>query len=264
MAKMFYLASTRYLIAIFLVLLGIGMFGLIVFRSFQMFGVMGFVSLVIILYFSYVTLREEAAVAGFEKVSYRELIAVEDIVAKSEPAAFKPTVLLLKIKNPLKTFGLRLRFRTYDYVNPKVLEVPIPPGGEVEEDVVLIPTGAGKRELSITIAPLFDEDGRYIPPNEADDLDDQKFVFEAEESALGGLSYRQRSLLSSLIRFALFFSASGIVYLSILRFSGLAGLIFVLTEVVPILMLYQVPVLMLAFYLDRKLPEKPTFVFEEE
>jgi len=262
MSEVFYLKSTKYLIPIFAGIFAAGLVGYLFSGNYYVFGLLSFIALFIVLLFSFITLKEEEVVAKeVKKGKHGEIIAVEEIVPTSEIIALKPSVLLLKIKNPLKTYGLRLRFRTYDYVNPKILEIPIAPGETTTEDVIIIPTGAGEREFSISIAPLFDENGKYIPPHEADDIEDQDFKFEAEEYIAGGLSHKQRSLLSTLIRFALFFSASGLVYLSILRFSGLEALIFVLTEVMPILMLYQVPALMLAFWLDKKLPEKPTFVF---
>lgn len=194
----------------------------------------------------------------------QESIAVEDIIPIGTIVALKPARLKLKIKNPLKTYGLRLRFRSYDYINPSSLELLLEPGERAEKEVIIVPSGSGRREFSISIAKLYDENNRLIPEDEADDIALQKFVLDVEEAVAGGLSSRERGILSGLIKFAAFFSASGLVYLSILKVSGMESLMFVLTQVVPLITLLQVPVLMLMFYLDKKLPEKPTFVFEEE
>jgi len=70
--------------------------------------------------------------------------------------------------------------------------------------------------------------------------------------------------LNSIIRFAIFFSASGLVYLSILKISGMEALIYVLTEIIPFILILQVPALMVLFFLEKRLPEKPSFIFEEE
>ncbi|MGQ4891589.1 MAG: hypothetical protein ACP6IP_03770 [Candidatus Njordarchaeia archaeon] len=194
----------------------------------------------------------------------QESIAIEDIIPIGNIVALKPARLKLKIKNPLETFGLRLRFRSYDYINPSSLELLLEPGERTEKEVIMVPSGSGRREFSVSIAKLYDENNKLIPEDEADDLALQKFALNVEEPVAGGLSSRERSILSGLIKFAAFFSASGLVYLSILKVSGMESLMFVLTQVVPLITLLQVPVLMLMFYLDKKLPEKPTFIFEEE
>ena len=200
-----------------------------------------------------------------EKISkIMKSIAVEDITPIGPVVAMRPAILRLKIRNPLKTYGLRLRFRSYDYINPSSMDLLLEPGETTVRDIIIVPSGSGKREFSVTIAPLYDENNRYIPEHEADDVALQKFSIDVEEAVAGGLSSRERSIISGLIKFAAFFSASGLVYLSILKFSGMESLVFVLTQVVPIVTILQVPVLMLIFYLDKKLPEKPTFVFEEE
>lgn len=192
-----------------------------------------------------------------------EKVAITDITPLGPLRDMKPVTLRLKVRNPLDTFGVRLRFRSFDYFNPTNLHLPLAPGEEESVDVVFIPTGSGEREFSVAIAPLYNEDNLLIPEDEADDVDVQEFSIEVEETVAGGLSSRERSILSGLIKFATFLSASGLIYFSILRVSGLEALIFVLTQVVPIITVLQVPALMLYFYLEGKLPEKPSFKFEE-
>jgi len=192
-----------------------------------------------------------------------EKIAIREIIPLGPVREMKPVTLRLKVRNPLDTFGVRLRFRGFDYFNPSNLHLHLAPGEEDIIDVVFIPTGSGEREFSVAIAPLYDKDNLLIPEDEADDVNVQEFTIDVEESVAGGLSSRQRSILSGLLKFATFLSASGLIYFSILRVSGLEALIFVLTQVVPIITILQVPALMLYFYLEGKLPEKPSFKFEE-
>ncbi len=198
-----------------------------------------------------------------EKMSFEKRIGpILDVEPTSRFEALKPTQVRFRIKNILDTFGIRIRFRSVDYINPQTLDLVIPPGGEVVEDVIIIPLGSGRREFAVAYAKLYDEDGYLIPSEAADDIDQQKFAYYAQERTLG-LSSRQKSILSALIKFAVFLSASGIIYLSILRLKGLETFLFIITKVVPIITILQVPALMLLFYLNRQLPEKPTFVFEE-
>lgn len=201
---------------------------------------------------------EESKLVG-EKI----LSPVIDVKPYAEFQVLKPTRVRFKIKNILDTFGIRIRFKSVDYVNPTSLDLVIPPNKSSDEDIIFIPLGAGKREFSISYARLYDKNGHLIPSEIADDLGQQKFQFFAQEAALG-LSSRQKSILSSIVKISAFLSASGLIYLSILQLSGASFLIFILTKVVPLLTILQVPVLMLMFYLDRKLPEKPTFIFEGE
>jgi len=183
------------------------------------------------------------------------------VVAPRAPRALEPVPLRLKIRNPLNTKGLRVRFHSIDYINPSDLELTIDPGEETDVEVILVPFGSGKREFSITVAPLYDENGNLIPNEIADDISIQQFAYDAEENILG-LSSKQRSLLSSLIRFALTFSAINILAFSYLSTLGLGSILEILSRVVPPLLILQVPVLMLLFYLDGKLPKKPKYVFE--
>ncbi len=233
-------------------------------QAYVWMGIVATLSVIVGLILAPNLIKEKLEIIGEKVLRIKETVAVEDLIPFGSLVAMKPTRLKLRIKNPLDTFGLRLRFRSYDYINPSTLSLLLEPGEKTETEVIMVPSGGGKREFSISIAPLYNEEDKLIPDHEADDVALQKFFVEVEEPVVGGLSSRERSIISGLIKFAAFFSASGLVYLSILRISGLESLIFVLTQVLPVVVILQVPVLMLMFYLEGKLPEKPTFVFEEE
>ena len=228
------------------------------------FGYLSFLAIISLLLIAPYSISEKTKIIAEKILKPKEMIAIEDIIPLGPIETLKPVRFQLRIRNPLKTYGIRLRFRSYDYVNPSSLDLLLAPGETATEEIVIVPSGPGRREFSVAIAPLYDENNNLIPSHEADDIAIQKFAYEAEEPAMGILSSRERGLLSSLIRFALFFSASSLVYLSILKISGLEVLVFVLTEVIPVLLILQVPALMILFYLDKKLPRKPSFVFEEE
>ncbi len=247
----------------YLALLVIGSAYYFLYSDYLVLGYVAFISVALALLIIPYTVSEKVRVIKEKILKSKKIIAVEDIVPLGNIEALKPTRFRLKIRNPLKTYGVRLRFRSYDYINPSSLDLLIGPGETTEKDIIIVPSGTGRREFSVAIAPLFDENNRLIPSYEADDIAIQEFAYEAEEPAVGILSSRERSILSSIIRFAVFFSASGLVYLSILKISGMEALIFVLTKVIPLVLILQVPALMLLFYLSKKLPEKPSFVFEE-
>ncbi len=234
------------------------------YNDYLILGYMAYVSIGLLFLIAPYAISEKVEIIAEKIIKSREIIAIEDIVPLDNLEALKPARFRLKIRNPLKTYGVRLRFRSYDYINPSSLDLFLAPGETTEQDIIIVPAGTGRREFSVAIAPLFDENNNLIPSHEADDVAIQKFAYEAEEPAVGVLSSRERSILSSIIRFAIFFSASGLVYLSILKVSGMETLIFILTQVIPLVLILQVPALMLLFYLDRKLPEKPSFIFEEE
>ncbi|MCD6490848.1 MAG: hypothetical protein ACP6IQ_06860 [Candidatus Njordarchaeia archaeon] len=249
---------------IYLAILLTGSIFLAIYGSYEILAYGTILSLVSLVLIAPKTISERAKIVKEKIMHLKELIAIEDIIPLDPITALRPVRFRLKIKNPLKTFGLRLRFRSYDYINPSSLDLFIAPGEKTEKEIIIVPSGSGRREFSVAIAPLFDENNNLIPSHEADDVEDQKFAYVADEPVAGGLSSKQRSILNSIIRFALFFSASGLVYLSILQLSGLETLLFILTQVMPLVMILQVPALMLLFWLEKRLPEKPSFIFEEE
>jgi len=248
----------------FIILLAIGAITYTATNSYIVLGYASIITLVIAMLIAPYTIHERVKIIAKKLEEIKEVIAIENIIPLSNLEALKPARFRLVIKNPLKTFGLRLRFRSYDYVNPSSLDLLIGPGEKTEKEIIIVPSGSGRREFSVAIAPLYDENKRLIPDHEADDIAIQKFAFEADEPTIGILSSKQRSILNSIIRFAIFFSASGLVYLSILKISGMEALIYVLTEIIPFILILQVPALMVLFFLEKRLPEKPSFIFEEE
>ena len=165
------------------------------------------------------------------------------------------TKVHLTLRNISDAPGLRVRFRSEDYLNPSSIDIDVPPQSEKMVSISIVPLEKGSRECLVEFAPLYDLNGDLIPKEAADPIVVNKFSYNAREALAGGLTSSQRSILSNIAKIA----SMAIVVASILLVT-IPDLRNFLTEefvtaFVSVILILQLPILGIYFFLSNRLPE---------
>ncbi|MEA2069777.1 MAG: hypothetical protein U9O98_00650 [Asgard group archaeon] len=165
------------------------------------------------------------------------------------------TKVHLTLRNISPTPGLRVRFRAEDYLNPSSIDIDIPPGKEKLVSINIVPLGKGNRECMVEFAPLYDAEGNLIPGAAADPIVINEFSYKAREQLAAGLTSSQRQILSTIVKIAsMALIVAGIVLVTIPGLQDFITKDFV-TSFICVILLLQLPILGLYFFLTNKLPQ---------
>ncbi|MBD3191872.1 MAG: hypothetical protein GF308_14590 [Candidatus Heimdallarchaeota archaeon] len=164
------------------------------------------------------------------------------------------TKVHLTIKNISSAPGIRVRFHSEDYLNPRSIDIDIPPATTKLVSINVVPLEKGDRECLVEFAPLYDEEGRLIPGDAADPIVVNKFAFKAREPLVGGLTSNQRSILSNIVKAAsMALLIGGVLVVVIPDLRQYLSRNFI-TSFVCVILIMQLPILGIYFFLMNKLP----------
>jgi hypothetical protein len=165
------------------------------------------------------------------------------------------TKVHLTIKNISECPGIRVRFRSEDYINPTSIDIDIPPGTDKLVSINLVPLEKGERDCLVEFAPLYDADGSLIPGDAADPIVVNKFSYQAREPLTGGLTSQQRALLSNILKVASAALVFGGVLVAVIP--DLRSILSdeFITAFLCVILIMQLPILGLYFLLTNRLPQ---------
>lgn len=192
-----------------------------------------------------------------EEMTQEEHIPLSGIISAVPLEPFvvnSSTKVHLTIKNISPAPGIRVRFHSEDYLNPRSIDIDIPPDTTKLVSINIVPLEKGDRECLVEFAPLYDEQGRLIPGDAADPIVVNKFAFKAREPLVGGLTSNQRSILSNIIKAAsMALILGGVLVVVIPGLRQYLSREFI-TSFVCVILIMQLPILGLYFFLMNKLP----------
>ncbi len=145
------------------------------------------------------TLLQEAGLISSEEMTVDGVGPLISIKPTSTFFEGVPNTCILTIKNPMDRHGVRIEFVSEDVVSPTLLEVNLPPNKEVKKNVIIVPSGIGKRSVLCLAYPLFDENGQLMSRKEAEPYSHQRIDFSVVPRSQFGLTIEQQARLKKLL-----------------------------------------------------------------
>lgn len=121
------------------------------------------------------------------------------------------TEVVVKAANPTTQPGIRLKFEGFDTVSPPMVELHIDPKEQAQFKIAVTPNKSNKQNLLVIAYPLFDQNKRYIDPDEAEPFSKQIIQYTVGGQTSLGVSKSQMDKLKiiggfgSILTFALVF-----------------------------------------------------------
>ncbi len=155
----------------------------------------------------------------------------------------------VKVRNTLRKHGIRVVFKSSDFISPEIVELKLNKGQEAIFKIAVTPLEAGVQNMLFAIYPLFTRDGKYIDFQETEVIHFQTVRYSVLDTTVLGMTNDQFEFLKNVGGLGTILVGA---ILTMNRFVGIDDLILKFRSSLPVIIVLQLPLIYLYFYFSNK------------
>ncbi len=155
----------------------------------------------------------------------------------------------VSVRNTLRKDGIRVVFKSSDFISPEVVELKLGKGQEATFKIAVTPLEAGVQNMLFAVYPLFNKDGKYIDFHETEVIHFQTVRYNVLETTVLGMTNDQFEFLKNLAGLGTILVGA---ILTMNQFVGIDDLILKFRDSLPVIIVLQIPLIYLYFYFSNK------------